>query len=1837
MKHETRDRHASILARVKKLVFLCSIGTVTVVNSAYASSVLGTYQFTDNSLTITDANPNDGITFSDINIHSYTQDEVFSAGNQRALDDSLDHMDLNGVESPNGTTSAFANGQYLSFTVNNHSGHPIELEKLTGDFTKSNVYLYFQARVFNTDEPDHVVDSTIAKFGPNTGGSGFEQVETLLDGTSPGAGANMVGASQKVSSGESISFYLPFIMNSNSTGRSMAIDNIAIHAKAPRTVNLPIEVVGIPGTEESRTFELTNEQVNTAQKLFFYANGLNIENKGSVKINDGEWVSLNHTDIDIYEKEMHYGGMQHGGFGSIRFTIPSTGLVEGSNTMTFRYDTPNDSGIQIFRFNLIDSDGDFILPDEFFSMEDPTTWVAPEGYDTSEDIAEGQRLWQKGKLYTRPIGSGDDLWYGHVLAGEFEEMRATCSDCHTQNGRDLKFFSSSNDAIITSAVTHLLTEEQGKQIAAYIRSLDVPSHGRPWNPPYQPGPSIKDKSIEYWAAGAGIDAVLENDSEMLSHMFPNGTSQEEIDKFFDISATNDTTIMPVQLQMPSWKQWLPMIHPKDAFGDFYAIRNGDATEDEVGTFSPGYAEEKLNPFIQYPALRTFLEQNDHDAIVANPAAFYEVMGNFWKSFRKFFTKNYGTGGGWRYSDTTEIPYLRTNAEGEVDPGHGQATRASLARMMAVKFFEIHQDFKLEELAARLRPGSKANPRQWLHASGYNVFEVPPHFTAGAWGSTAAYENQPWITGVYETTTWYELQLILNPGFGKSGGTGPVDFNYVPGFINKASGFPGDDRSMRRSEPLRYYRNMGNIYQVKGIVENPDPSKRSGFRMLQMGPNNHLNWNASNYSGTEFAQLMDDYEEGLTAKVINSLVSMMADALEHPQNHPSTYGRSNNPSQFKLHPETKSEFNPDYTKNDYSDVFYRLIPEYLALGAESMRINRIIDWCETAWPLMPWDDIRGLPVTNGTAANEGSDYSVNIADFIDGFETSDIVSANKVSGPDWLIVDPDGTLNGIAPNGAVGKNRFYIEVTDALGVTTIHIVKINVNGVADDVSNIAHSATGGLFLGGEGSEVALSTKTFESLVVDGDYISANNQWVSNDTAWPHWVEIDLEKEQLITNLQFWSGNIVTDFQFQYWNGNAWVDVLTVTGNRNTNYSNAFTAVSTNRVRLYATAGDGNALTLKEVQVYIEEEEEVDAEEGGEGGVEIVLVNVAINKPTFVDSGAGPVALDGEEWNILEATNGYAYIQHRDSGRRLRALDGNLVELAPIGTIGNDVEWELQDIDGLWSYIVSRSLGLKLQVFGEGVQPRLLDASTQGSEVEWRLDEAVGLNNAPEFSNTALSVIDAHEEQIYNANISNMVSDADGDTLNFRKVSGPGWLTIAADGTLGGTPIRDNIGLNSWVVAVEDGKGGSNEATLVLDVIGKLWNVALNKSVSVDSRNKSSQSGSEAVDGKVDDSNKWVSANSAWPHWIEIDLAGEYTIEKLDVWFASNGVAGDFQFQSWDGSQWVDILSETGYASDEYSTYFAPVTTTKVRFYATAAEVNASDDKLRIWEIEVYGKEPSDEIRSSNIALNKLATVDSSYDFSIYPASYAVDGDISNDSSRWVSEGSEWPHWIEIDLAGTYTVDRFKFYSGKKGYNKAPIDFQFQYWDGAAWVDVVVETGNTDPAFSRTFDAVQTDRVRLYATAGEDEFFRLYELEVYGYAISSTNIALNKSVTTDSSLKSSYSGENAVDGDISSNSSRWVSAEKAWPYWIEIDLGGNHAVDGLKFYTGKNGYNKAPADFQFQRWDGSQWVDIIVETGNTNPQYSSTFAPVVTERVRLYATAGSDDYLRLYEIEVFGSSL
>ena len=124
-----------------------------------------------------------------------------------------------------------------------------------------------------------------------------------------------------------------------------------------------------------------------------------------------------------------------------------------------------------------------------------------------------------------------------------------------------------------------------------------------------------------------------------------------------------------------------------------------------------------------------------------------------------------------------------------------------------------------------------------------------------------------------------------------------------------------------------------------------------------------------------------------------------------------------------------------------------------------------------------------------------------------------------------------------------------------------------------------------------------------------------------------------------------------------------------------------------------------------------------------------------------------------------------------------------------------------------------------------------------------------------------------------------------------------------------------------------------------------------------------------------------------------------------------------------------------------------------------------------------------------------------------------------------------------------------------------------------------------------------------------------------ASDAVNVAQGRPITADSIKDKDHSPSLAVDGDIA-GSSRWVSAAKPGPHWLELDLQAPRTIKGAHLYSGWQG-SAALRNFELQAWDGKAWSMIpgTQRTGNTECDLVLKFdAPVTTAKVRLWI---SDD--------------
>lgn len=90
-----------------------------------------------------------------------------------------------------------------------------------------------------------------------------------------------------------------------------------------------------------------------------------------------------------------------------------------------------------------------------------------------------------------------------------------------------------------------------------------------------------------------------------------------------------------------------------------------------------------------------------------------------------------------------------------------------------------------------------------------------------------------------------------------------------------------------------------------------------------------------------------------------------------------------------------------------------------------------------------------------------------------------------------------------------------------------------------------------------------------------------------------------------------------------------------------------------------------------------------------------------------------------------------------------------------------------------------------------------------------------NQPPVFDSSTILLPTAKVGVPYTGSLASFASDPEGQPLTFSKVSGPAWLTIAPDGTLGGTPDA-SFSYARVVVRATDAAGADDNATLIFRV-------------------------------------------------------------------------------------------------------------------------------------------------------------------------------------------------------------------------------------------------------------------------------------------------------------------------------------------------------------------------------------------------------------------------------------
>jgi mono/diheme cytochrome c family protein len=469
--------------------------------------------------------------------------------------------------------------------------------------------------------------------------------------------------------------------------------------------------------------------VSSNAMLSVQIHGLEYETQASVQVNNSGWIPLNSTSVQVLGLAKMFGGIG-GGFSTLNMWIPLPAgtVVNGNNTVSFRFNATDgvSSGFRVLSFNFRNGDGSQLLPATTFVREDITKWTPPS--TAASDIAAGKMLYQSAAL-TQP-----------VPGSSAQHLNAHCGDCHTVDGRDLKYFNYSNNSIYVRAIFHGLNATQANQIVSYIRTLSAPAPGnaRPWNPPYQPGPGLDSQPVTHWAGGAGLGAVLTSDAAMVPYIAPTQTLSD-----FNPNGNLSIRNTPIPYQLLDWDHWLPRIAPVDAYGSLFL---------------------NSSSFSDYKALSK--------SLVANNASVYAAQ--------KYLLSDWS-------GDTTNFRASAEPAQSDSSWSNPQSAEKiyGIQQWQMVKLWELNQIFGLEGMAQTVF-GSQADSRAWYTNAPFqtspSITKIPPGSPGIHNGSVVTFNNVSFL--------WYYLQLVLNNSNKRQECTNPVEFGYFYGFISaqgRASG------------------------------------------------------------------------------------------------------------------------------------------------------------------------------------------------------------------------------------------------------------------------------------------------------------------------------------------------------------------------------------------------------------------------------------------------------------------------------------------------------------------------------------------------------------------------------------------------------------------------------------------------------------------------------------------------------------------------------------------------------------------------------------------------------------------------------------------------------------------------------------------------------------------------------------------------------------------------------------------------------------------------------------------------------------------------------------------
>ncbi|WP_394846550.1 hypothetical protein LZC95_03690 [Pendulispora brunnea] len=701
--------------------------------------------------------------------------------------------------------------------------------------------------------------------------------------------------------------------------------------------------------------------------------------------NDAPWIDVTDTNVQLDDVSRAHGGI-NGGLVTTTFSI-----ALDAQTRARLVGLPGTNRIE-FRFNGTDgnSNGFRILDVQLRNAAGTDLNRTPRKY---VDIGAEK---EAGKAWSDDAAKGQALWHGKDLLIKSpvvpRKIHAACDSCHAEDGRDLQYFNYSNNSIVQRSKFHGLSDEQGKQIAAYLRASlhdkvpHVPA-AAPENPPYQPGPGMDSKPVIEWAAGAGLRAVLPDGKAFMKAFVgqpvddkPLSVTQAELDRAMDPKGKLNTREMPVPLQFPDWNAWLPNVHPLD----IWTPDQGQS----AGLFET--AAEDKSPLKTLAKIKEFFEANKNKNGVYGDWSHLtpEQRERIQQWFYDFGARAIGFAGGGRgdrQSSDPSKPYggeiggaklqaLLSKDTAALAPAAAFSKQAFIERAlvglfhwMGVKQWQLAHTYGLEGDQSYFhgkKDGSKwigeGDKRGWIF-TWPSVFYLAPHMLYApedtAKGKREFYFSwEPRLVSYFRTNQWYQLQMTINPGW-SGASQGPMDWPYHLGFTTGVV----DDLETAKAPTWVSAAHLARFFQVRAKISQlantnisfntPDPQepdnlfKNTGIQsradfVYKLAPTGILHTGPDDWQRTRFRH-MDVLQAGLHKMLVNTSIGVYNDYFANTT--AEQWRRCDPNAHFGGEQETKSGFRFCLDKERTPLPTDKNGKPYLAGGWVDWTIEQYIAW------------------------------------------------------------------------------------------------------------------------------------------------------------------------------------------------------------------------------------------------------------------------------------------------------------------------------------------------------------------------------------------------------------------------------------------------------------------------------------------------------------------------------------------------------------------------------------------------------------------------------------------------------------------------------------------------------------------------------------------------------------------------------------------------------------------------------------------------------------------------------------------------------------------------------